>query len=231
MDEATGPPEMVGAALVPILLVLVVWVVARLFKRGRTPRSFFTIAFWTLAVLFVIDLAGLVGQAAGSLAVTDADRAGLEIGEDSIRHAGLGFVLPSPGPGFAADSELQALITQQYAGQGAMVAWGLRDPNQSALVLIQVTKGKQTEPGFRAFARGMKRGVTESGRARILEDTLRWQDGKGEYQVTFMHENGVYSTMLCRGGRFNTVSRVVCVQTSSLERDGLAFVRAGFSLR
>jgi hypothetical protein len=77
----------------------------------------------------------------------------------------------------------------------------------------------------------VKGGVAESGRARILEDTLSWLDGRGEYQVTFVHENGVYSTMLCRGGRFNTVSRVVCVQTSSLKPDGLAFVRAGFSLR
>jgi len=164
--------------------------------------------------------------------VTDAERGDLKVGSDSIRHASLGFSVPNPGPGFGPSPELQSRLDATLANRPEMVAWILRRADPPATVTIEVSKmARMREETFRGFARGVRGGTTRSGAAEILEDSVSWQGGTGEYRMTYRLGSSVFAKMRCRSRGSHRLTVVVCVQTASGEVDALDFVLAGLVTR
>jgi hypothetical protein len=155
--------------------------------------------------------------------VTDAERQGLQIGSDSIRHAGLGFVLPHPGSGFRVSPELQRQLDAGLSGEPSMAAWALRDTALGQSLVILVGKfGPVNEAGFRMYAAGMKEGIKKS---KVVADTLNWRDPVGEYRLTLLHPAGVYITTRCLGKKEH--SAIVCVQATAAQPNAMEASRTG----
>jgi hypothetical protein len=228
-----------GVASVGVLLALVVYGIARAFGKAKSGAGRAKIAFWTMFALFVLHLGQWVNnvtsgaqsrsaiRSPADTIVTDAERQGLQISSDSIRHAGLGFVLPHPGSGFRVSPELQRQLDAGLSGQPGMAAWALRDTALGQALVILVGKfGPVNEAGFRTYAAGMRKGVSKS---KIVEDTLNWRDPAGEYRLTLLHPAGAYITTRCVG-RIER-SAIVCVQATAKQpnamegsREGLRFI-------
>jgi hypothetical protein len=221
-----------GAAFVFAVIGLVVYGIARAFGKAKTGAGRAKVAFWTMAVLLIINLVSFAPQgrsakqAATDTIVTDAERRGLQVDSDSIRHAGLGFVLPHPGSGFSASPEIQRTLDAGFADQPGMSGWAFRDPALRQAMVIQVAKlGPVNERGFREYAAGVRDGVSKS---TVLESKLDWRDAAGEYRQTSVLPAGVYITMRCLarvGG-----AAIVCVQTMGAEPNAVEASRAGLRL-
>ena len=218
-----------GSALIFTVVGLLVYGIARAFGKAKTGAGRARIAFWTMGALLIPNLTTLVAlgsyltQAAADTSVTDAERRGLQVDSDSIRHVGLGFVLPHPGSGFSASPELQAKLDKGLSDQPGMAAWAFRDTALGQALVIQVAKlGPVNERRFREYAAGMREGVTKS---KVLESTLNWRDPIGEYRLTLLHPAGAYITMRCvaRVQR----SAIVCVQTTAAQPNAMETSRAG----
>src|ERR1043166_2100709 len=85
---ASGPlliPELVGALLTPVIFALLVIGIARLFRRARGPRGAAAAAIWTLAVIGLGALGGVVtaikspGAAAGQTAAQLASASAADV--------------------------------------------------------------------------------------------------------------------------------------------------------
>jgi hypothetical protein len=238
--EAANAGRIVGAALAPLLIAGVVLLVARLFGKARAPGAGARLVFWTVGVVFLLNVASFGLRAPGFVAsrsVTDAERQGLAIGRDSIRHTGFGFALPSPGATFRSDSEMQRAIEAQFAKQPNVGGWALRDggsgEGKGGVVIILVTKGgRVTEPLLRAFAKGVRRGVA-SAEFNMLEDTVVWVGASGEYRFWGQNRDYTYLGIRCLPGGRSEVPVIVCVETVSASRRGddeLEFVRKGLAV-
>src|SRR5712671_4889052 len=85
--------RVVGAGFFFAVLGLVVYGIARAFRKAKTGAGAARLAFWTMAALFVANCATLVGQVpsvsptSADTIVTIAERRGLEIDAKTIRHA------------------------------------------------------------------------------------------------------------------------------------------------
>jgi hypothetical protein len=219
-----------GGAFILVAVGLVVYGIARALGKARTGAAKAKIAFWTMAVLLLLNFLNLVGEGrsamqAPSTAVTNAERAGLQIDADSIRHAELEFVLPHPGSGFSASPELQRQLDESMSQQPDMVVWAFRDTVQRQALVIQVTKvARADEKSLREFASGIRTGLAK---AKVLEDTLTSQNEAGDYRLTVLHPTGLYIAMRCLPRVRPAGSFIVCVQTTTGEQNALESSRAG----
>jgi hypothetical protein len=221
-DTAYLIGTIVGAFLVQVLVVLVVLGIARLIRRARLPAGGGRAAFFTLAALLLINLAGTLGKA-GLSRVTEADRAGLEVTQDSIRHAAFGFALPRPRE-FVADSQLQQRLDSSFEKTPTLLGWGFRDEATGRTIVVMVTKNPLVnETTFRAFVTGVRRGFDKSN---LLTDSLAWHGDEGEYLLDLAHPNGVYLSLRCLPSR----TAFVCVQTTTAELHELESVTSGLTV-
>jgi hypothetical protein len=227
--------RIVAAALSPLLVAGVVLLVAKLFGKAQAPGAGAKLVFWTLGVLFLLNVASFGLRAPGVVAsrsITDAERQALEIGRDSIRHRGFGFALPSPGAAFERDSTVQRALEAQFVKQPNVGGWALR--SGGAVVIVLVTKGgKVTEAIFRAFAKGIRTGVAGAEGLNVLEDSVAWAGTSGEYRFWAQNRNYTYLGIRCLPGTRPDAPVIVCVETVSASRRGddeLEFVRTGFTV-
>ena len=135
--------SVLGAAVVSLLLVGLVYWVARLLARGKRRVELPRVALWTLGVVFGLSFVTMVtraGQRLTASVVTDAERGALTVEPDSIRHASLGFSLPNPGTDFGPDPDLQRRMDAGFAKHRDIAAWVLRRADPPATVMIEVTK-------------------------------------------------------------------------------------------
>lgn len=243
-DMQRGTPYLVGAlvgtSVVAAAIVLLVYGVARAMGKARTPSGRAALVSWTLTALLVLNVLNLanagtrgrsLSQASGRPVVTASERRGLEAGGDSIRHAGLRFALPHPGPKFSPAAEFQRQLDATLEGHPDMAAWAFSDAAGSQTLIVQLGKLAQVdEAGFRDFTRGIRNGAHRPGRTTILLDTLMWQGGDADYRLDLQHVAGIYLKMRCVRRLDPGVAVVVCAQTISPQVEGLDAVRAGLTL-
>jgi hypothetical protein len=227
---------LIGYGTAPLLLGGLVLLVARLMGKAKAPGAGAKVVFWTAATVFVLNIIGVMGRGAITASppspVTEAERQGLEIGPDSIRHRGFGFALPHPGTGFHPAPDMQRLLEEQFATQPEVGGWALQDSGSGGVVVVLITKaGRVSETTLRAFAKGVRKGVgTEQGWG-VLEDTIEWVGPGGEYRFWARNEAPAYLGIRCLPGRRPEASVIVCVETVSRGGDdGLRFVRAGLAV-
>jgi hypothetical protein len=226
--------HVVGSALGLALVVLLVYGVVRVARRGQGLTAPVTVAFWTLSVLAAVNLAAAWGRAhrhSSALPVTAAERRGLQIGRDSIRHHGFAFSLPSPGTGFATAPELQARLDDRLRAHRNMVAWILRRGAPAATLTVQVAKVSPVDEGvFRDFSVQLKAGMTRAGAAMVVQDSLSWRPEGGEYKLAVRAPGPVRADVRCVSPARAESAVIVCVQTTGDDASELASVRAGLSV-
>jgi hypothetical protein len=222
--------EATGAALAPPILVLLVLLAFRGFGKAKTRRSKAIIACWVLGIMF-FSLSARASQERQDRVLTDAERAGLAIDGDLILHRGLGFTLPYPHNGFKFNADVQGFLAKQLPNQQSMTAWGLTSTIRSGVVIVEVTKGfKITHESFERFTGGMRQSM-DTGAAKLLLDSLRWDVMVDDYRLSVLSGTGVYIKTRClapngsgRGGF------IVCVMTLANDSTSLDFVRDGLRL-
>jgi len=136
-----------GAAAGAAIGLIIYWIASKI--RRTTPRpSAAKFVFWTAFVGFLLNFLSFVGEAmnpraaSAQSAFTTEERQGLSVNKDSIKHVGLGFALPHPGPTFAANREVEQLLAGQFGGQlpPDLMNWAFRDTVSGEVLIIQVTK-------------------------------------------------------------------------------------------
>lgn len=245
-DAARTPAEHIGYIIGMVaggvialpLIALVVYGVTRLIGRPKPAASSAKIAFWILLVLVFLNFAAFVGGAANArtataqTAFTDEQRQGLRLGPDSIRHASLGFALPSPGPTFAPSHELEQQFADQFGGKlpQDLIVWAFHDTTRGHVLFVQVIGSPGLdEKQFRDVARGMRTGATR--KSKVLSESSIWDDTGREARLTTQTPNGPYFVMRCVPSVKPRTEFVVCVQTVTENPDALAAVSNGLSLR
>jgi hypothetical protein len=226
--------RVVGAGFFFAVVGLVVYGIARAFRKAKTGAGAARLAFWTMAALFVANCATLVGQVpsvsstSADTIVTVAERRGLEIDAKAIRHAAFGFLLPHPGPGFTTNLQYQSQMEEAFAQMPDIVGWALSDSVKRQVLTIQVTKFAQLdEAEFRKFTQGVREGFL---RSKIVDENLSWKPGTSDYRITALHQRGFYLKTRCiprvKAGR----SLVVCVGTTAFEPNDLESSLSGLRL-
>ncbi len=225
----------VGAGLVFAAIGLVVYGIARAFRKAKTGAGAARLAFWTMAALFVVNCATVVAQGppvsptSTDTVVTDAERQGLQLDAETIRHTTLGFVLPRPGPGFTVNPQLQHQLDEALAETPNMVGWAISDSVQrQGLLTIQVIKmARVDETAFRKFTHGIQEGFTKS---KVVNEALSWKPGASEYRLTMLHPSGFYATMRCIPRVETGRSMIVCVSITASQPDAFESSRTGLRL-
>jgi len=232
-DAAYFTGYIVGGVLVLLVIVALVYGVARLIRRNRPP-AFAVVAFWTLATFVALSFARMAGSGATRLdtTVTAAERHGLQIAGDSIWHAGFGFSMPSPGPSFLPAPELQARVDSGLADHPDMVGWVLRNADEATTLVIQLVKfPAMDETHFRAFIRGMRNTSGGGNGATVLVDTLTWQAGHRDFRYVEQYPTGRFLLTRCVPAARSDAAFVLCVQTGAGDSSALSGVRDGLSVR
>ena len=221
----------VGAAVFVLLIVLVVYGIARAMKRARSAAGAMQLAFWTLLALAALNFGVLrVGALLprATLTVTAAERANLDVGPDAISHAGFHFTIPHPGGAFSADPQIQGRLDSALAPHPGIAGWAFSDSldGQRTLVL-QVTKlGDTDSVSFAAFVRGIRNGVTQRGQLRPDVDVIDWSSG-GAYQLSVPYPSGLYLRMQCLRRLAGAATVIVCAQTTGTTAADMDAVRLG----
>lgn len=234
-DALVGPERwgyLAGSAAAPVILGIVVLGLARLIGKARAPGAGVKLVFWTATIVLVLSIIGVAGRGAAAAGpITEAERQGLEIGPDSIRHAGFGFALPDPGKSFRAAPEMQKMLDAQFAKQPTVGGWALQDSSSGSTVIVLITKvGRVTEPALRAFANGVRKGLAAGEGWDVLEDSVEWAGTSGEYRFLARHQAPAYLGIRCLPGRRPEAPVIVCAETVSRGgEDRLQFVRAGLA--
>jgi hypothetical protein len=223
-----------GAGVFFAVLGLVVYGIARAFRKAKTGGAAARLFFWTMAVLFIANCATLVAQvpspkpASTDTIVTDAERRGLQVDSVMIRHTAFGFVLPHPGPGFSANLDYQRQMDETFAAMPDIVAWAFSDNVKRQVLTIQVIKMQQVDEGaFRTYTKGFREGFIHS---KVVDETVRWNAGTKDYQLTMLHQRGFYVKTRCIPRVDAGRSLIICVGTTAFEPDALASSRAGLKL-
>ncbi|HEX9128791.1 MAG TPA: hypothetical protein VF850_06515 [Gemmatimonadaceae bacterium] len=226
--------RVIGAGLVFAVIGLVVYGIARAFRKARTGAGAARLAFWTMATLFVANCATLVAQdrpaspASGDTIVTDAERRGLQIDAQTIRHPVFGFVLPHPGPGFTTNLQYQRQMDEAFAKMPDNVGWAFSDSVKRQVLTIHVTKFVELdETAFRKFTQGVREGFI---RSKVVDENLSWKPGIREYRVTALHQRGFYVKTRCIPRVEPGRSLIVCVGTTAFEPNDLEPSLAGLKL-
>lgn len=224
-----------GAAAVLLLIVALVYGVARLVRRHKSPPRVTATAFWTLLILAGLDLLSSIGGRAArtsSVPITGDERQGLRIESDSIRHPGFGFSMPSPGPSFLPSPELQAQMDARLSEHPDMVAWVLRNSDAHASLIIQLVKFSFLDEGrFRTFTQDLRHAAPASSGATVLSDSVLWEPPAGDYHLTIHHSSGLFLQTRCISRSRPNGYFILCVQTAAADSSSLAFVRNGLNMR
>jgi hypothetical protein len=190
-----------------------------------------------VGLLLVYQIVGFIRIArdqADSAPLTAAERQRPAPARSQTRlcHPALGFSFPDPGPSFGVSEALEersgAADTPANLGQ-----WMWENEDTGERILVQVIKGVgRTESSFRDFAAGLKRGFTKNGRASIETESLQWNAGRGEFNLTASAPNGAHveSRCLARGPQGYRPPIAVCVQTIVGTGDPLREIRAGLDV-
>ena len=224
--------QVTGSAVVIGLIAAGIFAIARALNKGKPRSRSAKITFWIVFAWFVLLLGNFVNRAGAralatpSPVITEEERRALEIGSDSIRHDELGFVLPSPGDGFARDTVAEQQIKENPQLTSEMATWLLKDTVRREVVMIQLLKMRTLdEIRFRQFALGLKKEFSSAG--NLLMDSLTWSGSDRSYRAEFRTANGVYTRSRCIP-RASTAKRfVVCVQTFSADSNALRPVSDG----
>jgi hypothetical protein len=226
--------RVVGAGLFFAAIGLVVYGIARAFRKARTGAGAARLAFWTMAALFVTNCATLVAQdrpaspVSSDTIVTVAERQGLQLDAKTIRHATFGFVLPHPGPGFTTNLPYQRQMDEAFAKMPDVVGWAFSDSVKRQVLTIQVTKFAQLDEGaFRTFSQGIREGFI---RSKIVDENLNWKPGTSEYRIKALHQRGFYIKTRCIPRVEPGRSLIVCVGSTAAEPNDLESSLAGLKL-
>jgi hypothetical protein len=226
--------RVVGAGFFFAVVGLVVYGIARAFRKAKTGAGAAKLAFWTMAALFVANCATLVGQVpsvsptSADTIVTVAEREGLQIDAGTIRHTAFGFALPHPGPGFTTNLQYQRQMEEAFAQMPDVVGWALSDNVKRQVLTIQVTKFTQLdEAEFRKFTQGIREGFI---RSKIVDENLSWKPGTSDYRITALHPRGFYVNTRCIPRVEPGRSLIVCVGTTAFEPNDLESSRSGLKL-
>jgi hypothetical protein len=226
--------RVVGAGLFFAVIGLVVYGIARAFRKAKTGAGAARLAFWTMAALFVANCATLAGQVpsvsptAADTVVTDAERRGLQIDAKTIRHAAFGFVLPHPGPGFTTNLQYQRQMDEAFAKMPDNVGWAFSDSVKRQVLTIHVTKFVELdESAFRKYTQGVREGFI---RSKVVDENLSWKPGTSEYRIKVLHPRGFYIKTRCIPRVEPGRSLVVCVGSTAFEPNDLESSLAGLKL-
>ncbi len=225
--------ELAGSASAPIILLLIVYGIARIFGKARTFRGALKLASWTLFVLLLMQMASAVNSQIAPVRslLTEAETEAPVIAGDQLVHEVVGFSLPYPGPGWDRALEAEQDMNEELARAGRMFAWAFINERTQELVALQITKG--LEPGeatFRDFAHGMSQSLADIEHSVVLEDTVLWNSSTQQYRAAVMLGGEVFMIWRCipttgaEGGPF-----IVCAQTTTLDAGSLAFVLSGLT--
>jgi hypothetical protein len=226
--------RVIGAGLFFAVIGLVVYGIARAFRKAKTGAGAARLAFWTMAALFVANCATLIGQVpsvsptAADTVVTDAERRGLQIDAKTIRHVAFGFVLPHPGPGFTTNLQYQRQMDEAFAKMPDNVGWAFSDSVKRQVLTIHVTKFVELdETAFRKFTQGVREGFI---RSKVVDENLSWKPGTSEYRIKALHQRGFYIKTRCIPRVEPGRSLIVCVGTTAFEPNDLESSLAGLKL-
>lgn len=228
----SGPGYVIGYALagatVLLVIVAVVYGVARLVRRHSTPPALTPLSFWTLLIVAGLEITTAVGRV-GTTTVTLEERHGLTVQADSLRHSLLGFSIPNPGPTFLPSADLQAQLDSGLAGHPDMAGWILHSDEPPGNLVIQVIKLRSVkERAFRDFTSGLRTGASK--KAKVLADTVSWTPPSGDYHLTMLFPSGLFLSTRCLSRSRANGQFVLCVQSASGDSGALSFVREGLTM-
>ena len=218
-----------------VLIVALVYGIARLIRRHQTPPAVAAVAFWTLLALAALDMVKALGGdrgQAGAAVITADERQGLTIEADSIRHRSLGFSIPNPGPSFVSSPTLQNRLDSSLAIHPDMVGWILTSGDAHATLIIQLLKFSfLDEERFREFARGLRNTMARSNGGAVLSDSVLWHPPDGDYWIAVQYPIGTFLRSRCISRSRPDGYFIVCAQTGSGDSSALASVRDGLTMR
>jgi len=144
----------------------------------------------------------------------------------------LGFSVPQP-TGFVPSPELETQLAsglKQYKDVN-LGQWAFENGDTGQRLVIQAAKGiGKTESNFRAFTKGLRKGVEKTRGVQVDSENVDWTGGRGEYEMSArVNGNGITLHCVSRGGEGGP-SLTVCVTTPSGNGDSLASHRNGIRL-
>lgn len=195
--------------------------VSVLFQRGHRGLGF------TLSVVLCAAYPAFLFFVTRATSFTPAERIGLKVDADSVRHRELGFAFPSPGLEFAlADSLPTAALT--VVRDQPVFMWVLHNADSTETVMVTVVKGLKTEDDLRRFATGVRRQL-ERLATSVVEDTIEWNDAVREARFAVQTETGYSIAWRCSATLRAQPGLLTCVMTASPDQQRLADVRGGLS--
>jgi len=227
-----------GAGASALLGGLVYWI-ARTVGKKKPASTAARIVFWVLFVVLLLNILSFLGDAmkprtaSAQSGFTREEREGLRVDADSIRHTGLGFALPNPGPTFVADHEAERLLAKQFGGQlpSGLINWAFRDTAGGKILIIQATKSPGlNKEEFAKVAIGARTGAARAN-GKMLSDTTIWDGPHREVRMLIQHPNGLYMVMRCLPSVKPRIEYIVCAQTLSADPNGLPAASNGLNVQ
>ena len=235
-DPTTAGELAGGLAVAPFLGGVAVGVWARLApRRWHWPDYALRFALCTVGFFGLNAIGqGVRGAAepAGPvfIALTDAEKEGLDLSGGWIRHSKFDFTLPA-GDKVDPAPEIEDEMNRQLGAVPGVFAWAF-EHQTDGVILVYVAKGPGDERGtFSAFARGLGKGTGQHATA-VLEDVVRWDRGGHEFRYAARLTDGQYTKVRCvpgpsdRNPPYINPPYVVCVQTLSPDSTGLDEARS-----
>jgi hypothetical protein len=144
----------------------------------------------------------------------------------------LEFSLPQP-TGFVPSPELESQLAsglKQYKDIN-LGQWAFENGDTGQRLIIQAAKGiGKTESNFRAFTKGLRKGVEKTKGVHVESENVDWTGGRGEYEMSAqVNGNGITLHCVSRGGGGGG-ALTVCVTTPTAGGDPLQSQRNGIRL-
>jgi hypothetical protein len=142
----------------------------------------------------------------------------------------LEFSMPQP-TGFVPSPELETQLAsglKQFKDVN-LGQWAFENGETGQRIVIQAAKGIGTnESNFRAFTRGLRKGVEKTRGVRVDSENVDWSGGRGDYEMSArVNGNGITLHCVSRGG---DDALTVCVTTPTGDGDPLQSQRNGIRL-
>lgn len=170
----------------------------------------------------------------GPLTEAEKARPARDARQPRLCQAALGLSFPDPGKAFAPAAALEERLRSQEPDPQHVAKWAWESSETGEHILLRVNRGLgDTEKGFRDFAADFKNGLANTPGVKVAGESLRWTQGRGEYDLTANMENGVQlqSRCLARGREGDLPPLTACLQTFTGEGDPLRAVRDGLDVR
>jgi hypothetical protein len=142
----------------------------------------------------------------------------------------LGFSVPQP-TGFSPSPALETQLAsglKEYKDVN-LGQWAFENSDTGLRIVIQAAKGiGKNESNFRAFTKGLRKGVEKTRGVRVDSENVDWTDGRGDYEMSAqVNGNGITLHCVSRGG---DDALTVCVTTPTGGGDPLQSQRNGIRL-